>query len=500
MSDVRPLVFVTAAAGREVMRDRLLAQLGDRFPVNVHFDTDLQGSLAPWLSGIKRLLVATMENALSDITHIVWLPDDAILVDGWHDAMLAAIASHPDDILCMYANHKDAAGLVGKASWYTTPDGFVGFAGTMPVGLWWEHLQWRETALKDPLADHRTRYGVANDEGVNLWAMATGRLIYKAVESLVDHDDSAPSLDGNDDHAFRRPATLAKDAASIDWTIPPVTCGRTYRGNHWNLIRKLSPNYVHHAKTIERAYELERLAPVTEAPSLAISTPAYEGAYATQYVTSLVRTVTAAAVQGLPFWYATGHVDSLICRGRNRLAHKFLKSDATHLLFIDSDLGWDAGDVIKLFRDTLSADEHVVGGVYPKKELLPDGSSPVVFNLRAEDRATGQVKGKGALCPVQDLGTGFMLISRKALIDVAYATLSTVRVSDFADELGETYFGWFDPFVDGERDLSEDYAFCRRWQRLGGTVYAHTEIDLTHTGNHVFRGSVRDTVSKEIQP
>lgn len=124
MSDVRPLVFVTAAAGREVMRDRLLDQLGDRFPVNVHFDTELQGSLRPWVFGLADALIdAEREPGFTDTTHIVWLPDDAILVDGWHDAMLAAIASHPDDILCMYANHKDAAGSLGRPPGTPRPTG-----------------------------------------------------------------------------------------------------------------------------------------------------------------------------------------------------------------------------------------------------------------------------------------------------------------------------------------------------------------------------------------
>ena len=485
---MKPLIFVSAARGREESLKRLLDQLGTRWPIHLHTDMELKGSLKPWLRGMSAAASAAQEDY--NITHVIWLPDDAILCDGWHDAMLAAIESHPDDILCMYANHPGADELVGKAAWYTTPDGFVGFAGTMRTEDWWAYLQWRDDALKKPEADHRTRYGVANDEGVNLWAMTQGRPILKAVESLVDHDDSIPSLDGNGHHAMRRAVTFTKNAKDIDWTTEPVDLGRTYRGNHWNLLRKLKPKAA--AEHLATAYDLERGGPPLER-CIMIATPAYERALGTEYVLSLLDTTQELSARGISWQFRSGHWDSLICRGRNRMTHEFLKSDASHLLFIDSDIGWHTEDVLRL----ISSGKDVIGGVYPKKQMGKDGRSPCVVNIAHEKLGPdGRMLVENGCVPVQDTGTGFLLISRKALYDVGATILDSLRVSNFerAEELDQPYLGWFDPFVENEHDLSEDYAFCRRWQRAGGTVYVHIDCELTHTGSHTFRGALRDAV------
>ena len=40
--------------------------------------------------------------------------------------------------------------------------------------------------------------------------------------------------------------------------------------------------------------------------------------------------------------------ESLITRGRNALAHGFMKSDATHLMFIDADIQFNPADFLKM--------------------------------------------------------------------------------------------------------------------------------------------------------
>jgi hypothetical protein len=37
--------------------------------------------------------------------------------------------------------------------------------------------------------------------------------------------------------------------------------------------------------------------------------------------------------------------------------------------------------------------------------------------------------------------------------------------------------------------LSEDYAFCRRWCKLGGEIWLDLTSRLTHTGAYNFRGN-----------
>mgnify|MGYP000341873540 CR=1 FL=1 len=57
--------------------------------------------------------------------------------------------------------------------------------------------------------------------------------------------------------------------------------------------------------------------------------------------------------------------ESLITRARNYLVDEFLRSDFTHLLFIDSDIHYNPQDVIAM----LALEKDVIGGPYPKKSI-----------------------------------------------------------------------------------------------------------------------------------
>jgi hypothetical protein len=48
----------------------------------------------------------------------------------------------------------------------------------------------------------------------------------------------------------------------------------------------------------------------------------------------------------------------------------------------------------------------------------------------------------------------------------------------------------FDTTIDEDgRYLSEDYTFCRRWQKMGGTIWLDPEIVLDHFGTIVYMGN-----------
>ena len=51
---------------------------------------------------------------------------------------------------------------------------------------------------------------------------------------------------------------------------------------------------------------------------------------------------------------------------------------------------------------------------------------------------------------------------------------------------------FFDTMIepDTKRYLSEDYAFCRLWQKIGGKIYADIVSGMTHMGNYSFKGNV----------
>lgn len=95
--------------------------------------------------------------------------------------------------------------------------------------------------------------------------------------------------------------------------------------------------------------------------------------------------------------------DSLVSRARNNLVAQFLKSECTHLLFLDSDLEFQPEQISQL----VNHGAEIVCGVYPKKQK----ELAYVFNIF--DGLTEP--DKNGLLPVKCAGTGAMLIRREVL-------------------------------------------------------------------------------------
>lgn len=178
-------------------------------------------------------------------------------------------------------------------------------------------------------------------------------------------------------------------------------------------------------------------------------------------------------------WY-TGQLtnESLIPRARNAIVAEFLSTDATHLMFIDSDIGFKPESIFKLLLDNLD----VVGGLYPKKTL------PVSYAVNKKPDG----KNFGDFIEVDNVGTGFMLIKRQVIEKMIknHPELKVNVSSDFYCKREKYMYALFDTLIDENGDyLSEDYTFCYRWRKMGGSVYADASIQLTHSGHYIFQGN-----------
>jgi hypothetical protein len=163
--------------------------------------------------------------------------------------------------------------------------------------------------------------------------------------------------------------------------------------------------------------------------------------------------------------------DSLVSRGRNNLVHFFLKSDHTHLLFIDADLSFGP----QIAERLLSHDKDIVCGWYPKKQLE---FAPVYNKLPA-----ASIDPETALLEVRHAGTGMMLIRRNVIERMieAHPELRYRRAPDEAHG-GEYSHDLFSVGVVNEEYLSEDWYFCDRWRKLGGQVWVDTKCGAKHLG------------------
>ncbi len=218
-----------------------------------------------------------------------------------------------------------------------------------------------------------------------------------------------------------------------------------------------------------------------------IALPCYGGVLHECVMTSLVKFAIFTQRLGMPFSLDTMINESLVQRARNHLTAKFLEnSSATHLLFIDSDIGFEPEHIFKL----LLHDKDIVGGLYPKKAIPPD----FVVNVSPEAvDANGQIKAENGLIPVSRLGTGFMLIKRNVFEQhiAAYPNTKFTNNIGLDPKYNPFCYTFWDCWIsqDSHREyLSEDWAFIVKSRVIGIQAYADPTIRLNHSGTFIFPG------------
>ena len=230
--------------------------------------------------------------------------------------------------------------------------------------------------------------------------------------------------------------------------------------------------------------------------SVFVATPCYGCLCCNGYLASMVGLRQLLAQHKIPSHVELMGNESLIQRARNLLVAKFLRTDCTHLLFVDADIVFNPQSVL----DMLEFDKDIVCGIYCKKSIDWKNvytSSPLNPNEPLHQRGLDFNLNlmpsldvvDGRWCRVLDSATGMMLISRNVVERMYSAFQSLDVVNDIPGSDVKQYCAIFDCMIDpcSRRALSEDYSFCRRWQMLGGEVWADLASPLAHVGSWVFR-------------
>jgi len=252
-------------------------------------------------------------------------------------------------------------------------------------------------------------------------------------------------------------------------------------------------------------------------PHLVILTPCYNSSMYVTYTESLLQTMFMCKDLGINATIHFCRNDSLVSRARNNLIAKAMNiSTATHFLFIDADITWSPFDILKL----LVADKPIVGGIYPIKNYEFDklASNPNfisdIFNRKNKSQlkdsfsnkeylqnnmvryninyASNTLEIENNLSKVKHLATGFMLIKRTVIELMSKAFPQTKYVDDvgfLSGKENDFAYALFDCGVEDGHYFSEDWMFCHRWQKMGGSVYADITINLDHTGIETYKGS-----------
>jgi len=238
-----------------------------------------------------------------------------------------------------------------------------------------------------------------------------------------------------------------------------------------------------------------------------VATPMYGGMCHAPYTLGMINLVHTFAEYEVPFQFSYLMNESLITRARNTLAYDFLESDCTHLMFIDSDIGFSPIDILMM----VSASRDIICGIYPKKEInwplihaavqqgvpmekLSNYTGAFVFNsVDDEKEATGYVNQP---MQISNGGTGFMLIQRKVFEDLQGKVPTYTSDMVTMVEQGKTEPKVMDEFFvtsideQSNRLLSEDYHFCKIARQEGFTVWAAPWVNLTHCGAYLFNGKL----------
>lgn len=238
-----------------------------------------------------------------------------------------------------------------------------------------------------------------------------------------------------------------------------------------------------------------------------IATPMYGGQCCGMYMKSCLDLQTIFMQYGINSRFSFIFNESLITRARNYLVDEFLRSDFTHLLFLDSDIHFNPQDIVAM----LALDKDIIGAPYPKKAInwhnvataarnhptLP----PKDLESVVGDYVFNVVKGTDKFqvsepLEVMEIGTGYMMVKREVFPKWAAAYPQKKYRPDHVGQAnfdGSRYIhAYFDTVIDpdSERYLSEDYMFCQWSRKIGFQVWLCPWIQSQHVGTYAFTGNM----------
>jgi hypothetical protein len=217
-------------------------------------------------------------------------------------------------------------------------------------------------------------------------------------------------------------------------------------------------------------------------PVVLFATPTFDKSVSVDYHTSMLATYAK-------LWKAKIACDSYVVAGhqwvdvvRNQCVDYFLNHEVkfTHLVFIDSDQGWDANVIERIVRDP-----HAVVAACPPKK-----SDQLSFH---SDGMTGVIEGH--LFQAQYAGTGLMSIRREvfARLDKAHP--------DLADLTGDGPYDWpHTPYFQTGNTkygkLGEDVFFCRLVRAIGEYIWIDSDVNFRHFGHKRWEGNLYEHLVK----
>jgi hypothetical protein len=237
--------------------------------------------------------------------------------------------------------------------------------------------------------------------------------------------------------------------------------------------------------------------------NLVIATPCFGGQISVLCAASLFKLqkhLRSYSELNLKMLFKDG--DALITRARASLISQFLDDPgATHLLFVDADIGFEPEQVLRL----IECGADMCAAIYPIKRIDWDKVKKTIEAARPTPAAASlnyvfevddpnAVIAQAGFVKVRYAGTGFLMIRRQALerMCARYPQLKYKRDHSIdAATASDNRFALFECMIaDDGTYLSEDFAFCKRWTDMGGEIWADLNSRLSHIGPMAFCGDL----------
>ena len=201
-----------------------------------------------------------------------------------------------------------------------------------------------------------------------------------------------------------------------------------------------------------------------------VATPAYDGKVHTDYAVSLAESSMYAVNSGIHVTAAVMGNGAFIDLARCNFAHMFLKTDCTHLMFIDADLKWES----RAFIGLLKSGRPITAGVYRRRQ------EPESYPVRYVEEKNGGLKvSEGGWIACDRVPTGFLCIERKVIEEMA-ADAIKINQPESDSAIPRLFYT---KITETNHFMGEDFCFCDDYTaRYKEPIYVWPDFDFVHDG------------------
>lgn len=215
---------------------------------------------------------------------------------------------------------------------------------------------------------------------------------------------------------------------------------------------------------------------------IAIATPSYDGKVACNFAVSIAEIFRIAGAipeieVNLQFWM----YEALVQKSRNNLFADAYNGGFDDLIFIDADQSFPA----EMFFKLLVQPVDVVGVPVRMK------TEQERYNIRPEDPKRHEFDETTGLLKVENIGTGFLRLSRKAMQALWDA-------SPQYNDGGQIRRMICNLEIVNGGIISEDIQICEKLRKAGMEIYVDIEYTAKHFGTKCFEGNYKEYYQRSI--